>query len=169
MTRNCKSKCHPEGTRCHCGTAAGANLKDEALRLLEARREAFIRRGRRALLLAMLTGDGRASADDVSAAVELPADIDPRCLGSVPGRLAYDKIIRAAGFVRSTRPECHARWVQVWALADRAAAVRWLADNPDLPDPAHADQGEAVQAVLFPIQSTNDTGAAVAAAAPALE
>jgi hypothetical protein len=41
----------------------------------------------------------------------------------------------------STRPEAHARPVAVWALADRAAAVRWLAEHPlpTLPPPP-ADQ-----------------------------
>jgi hypothetical protein len=151
------------------GTAEGERRKADAHALLEARREVYVRRGRRALLLTMLAGDGRASADDVSAAAELPADLDPRCLGSVPGRLAYDRITRADGFTRSTRPECHARWIQVWALADRAAAERWLADHPDLPDPADEDQGEAAQGILFPLHPTNDTGAAVAAAAPVVE
>jgi hypothetical protein len=168
MTCNCKTKCKP----CRCGVAEGERLKAEKLAMLEARREIFIRRGRRALLATMLAGDGRATADD--ARVELPADIDPRCFGSVPGRLAYDKIIRAAGFVRSTRAQRHASYIQVWALADRAAAERWLADHPDLADldlldPADVDQGAAVQGVLFSVHSTNDTGAAVAAAAPVME
>ena len=62
-------------------------------------------------------------------AVELPPDFDPRCLGSVPGRLAYDRIIEPAGFSRSTRPETHCRWVRVWRLADRGAAERWLVER----------------------------------------
>ena len=127
----------------------GERRKADALALLAARWECFVRRGRRAMLAAMLAGDGTASADDVRAAVELPPGIDPRCFGSVAGRLAYDKIIRPAGFVRSTRPECHARWVQVWELADRQAAERWLATHPDLPDLADADQGDRRQGVLF--------------------
>jgi hypothetical protein len=130
------------------GRADGERAKASALALLEARREVFILRGRRALLTAMLTGDGTATADDVRAAVDLPADMDPRCLGTVPGRLGYDRIIRAAGFVRSGRPQRHASYIQRWALADRAAAEKWLRDHPDLPDPG--DQAAGAQGFLFP-------------------
>ena len=150
------------------GRAEGDRLKAAALALLEARREVYIRRGRRALLAAMLTGDGTATADDVRAAVDLPADMDPRCLGTVPGRLGYDKIIRPDGRTKTTRAAAHARWLERWALIDRAAAVRWLADHPDVPDPA-ADQGAGSQGFLFPIQPTNEPGATVAAAAPGME
>jgi hypothetical protein len=146
------------------GRADGERAKASALALLEARREVFILRGRRALLTAMLTGDGTATADDVRAAVDLPADMDPRCLGTVPGRLGYDRIIRAAGFVRSGRPQRHASYIQRWALADRAAALRWLADHSDMPDPG-ADQGDGHQRVLFDTQETaTPTGTAAGAA-----
>ena len=105
------------------------------------------------MLRVMLDGDGTATADNVRAAVELPAGMDPRCLGSVPGRLAYDHVIRAAGFVRSTRPVRHASWLQVWELRDRAAAECWLRDYPDLPDPADDDADEpTVQTSLFDTQ-----------------
>jgi hypothetical protein len=145
----------------------GQQQKAAAHALLEARREVFIRRGRRALLLTMLAGDGRATADDVQAAVELPPGIDPRCLGSVPGRLAYDRIIEPAGFIRSTRPETHSRWLQVWRLVDRQRAERWLADHPDLLDPGGDDGGCAVlQRGLFdlPLESTTPTRATAGAA-----
>ena len=158
MTCNCKSTCNP----CRCGTAEGERLKQDALRLLESRREAYVRRGRRALLTAMLDGAGIATADDVYAAVELSPGTDPRCLGSVPGTLAYLKIIRAVGFVRSTRRERHASWLQVWELADRPGAEGWLATHPDLPDP---DEGDKQQGVLFSTQETaTPTGAAAGAA-----
>ena len=139
---NCNSKIS--------GSAEGDRRKVEALAMLAARREVYIRRGRRALLDAMLAGNGTATADDVQAAVELPSGIDPRCLGSVPGRLAYDGLIEAAGFTRSTRPETHSRWVQVWRLADRAAAEQWLQERPDVPDLGADDAGAAiVQRPLF--------------------
>jgi hypothetical protein len=160
MKGKCKAKCSP----CRCGTAEGEWMKREALALLEARREAYVRRGRRALLRAMLGGDGRATADDVCIVVELAPGTDPRCLGSVPGVLAYQRIIRAADFIRSTRPERHASWLQVWTLVDRDAALRWLADHPDLPDPADADQAAGPQRVLFPIHTTNEPTPTVAAA-----
>jgi len=137
--------------------------KTDALALVEARREVFVRRGRRALLDALLRS-GTATADDVRT-VELPPGLDPRFLGAVPGRLAYDGIIAPAGFVRSTRPEGHARWIQIWELSDRAAALQWLTDHPDLPDPG--DDGEAAdprQAVLFGPQETEAPTGATAGA-----
>ena len=136
--------------------AEGQAAKDAALRLLEARREIFVLRGRRALLFTMLAGDGTATADDVRALVSLPPGIDPRCLGSVPGRLGYDKIIGPDEFVRCTRREGHARWLQRWRLIDREKARRWLADHPDRPDPADDNQGDDAQRVLFPTNPTNE-------------
>jgi hypothetical protein len=134
--------------RQHQDQTEGEAIKAQKLAALEARREVYVLRGRRALLRAMLDGDGTATADDVRATVDLPAGMDPRCLGTVPGRLGYDRIIRPAGRIRTRRPEAHARWIDRWALADQAAALRWLADHPDLPDPG-ADQGDGLQRVLF--------------------
>jgi len=115
--------------------AAAERAKAEALALLEARRDGYMVRGRRALLKAVLLA-GRATADDVRAAVELPPDLDPKLFGAVPGALARAGIIRAVGFVNSARAEGHARPVKVWELADYGAAYRWLAEHPDRPDPA---------------------------------
>jgi len=146
-------------------TTEGEAKKAEALALLEARREAFVRRGRRALLRALLDGDGTATADDVRDLVELPPGIDAKLFGTVPHRLAYDGIIRNAGRVKTTRAVAHGRWVELWQLADAAAAEHWLWEHPDLPDRADVDQGDAVQHVLFSIHETatptGDTAGAV--------
>lgn len=64
--------------------------------------------GRRAFLAALLA-KGEATADDVYAAVDLPAGVDPRCLGAVPGPLARAGIIRAAGFNSSRRGQNETR------------------------------------------------------------
>ncbi len=149
------------------GRGDGEAAKAAALALLEARREVYIRRGRRALLQAMLDGDGTASTDDVRAVVELPPGIDPKLFGTVAYRLVYDRVIRNAGRTKTTRAVAHGRWLELWELADRAAALRWLVDHPDLPDPA--DQAAGSQGFLFPIQPTNEPGAAGAAAAPGME
>jgi len=116
------------------GRREGERRKNAALDLLAARREVFVRRGQRAMLAVLLDGSPTATADDVRAAVELPADLDPRLLGAVPGSLCRAGIVRADGFVKSARPERHASYLQRWALADVAAAKQWLARNPDLPD-----------------------------------
>ncbi len=130
----------------HQGQTEGEGRKAIALELLEARREACVNRGRRALLRRLLM-DGTATADDVRAAVELPADLDPRCLGAVPGLLARLGIIRLDGYAKTARPERHASIIAVWRLTGepphyfggRNLALAWLAAHPDTPDPAPAE------------------------------
>jgi len=115
------------------GRTEGEARKQERHTLLRKRRAAYVRHGQRALL-ARLLAEGTATADDVYQSVELPPHIDPRCLGAVPGSLARAGIIRSLGYVKSSRPERHDSPIQVWALADQAEAVAWLAANPDHPE-----------------------------------
>lgn len=125
-----------------CGTcrncADGQARKLDAHALLEARREVYVLRGRRALLAALLDR-GEATADDVRDAVELPDEINPVCLGVVPGLLAHAGIIERVGFAESRRPDAHARPISVWRLANRDAALAWLTAHPDRPDPTTAE------------------------------
>lgn len=123
--------------------------KVAAHKLLEARRALHVLRGRRALL-GKLLADGTATADDVRAAVELPPDIDPKCLGAVPGALARAGIIRRVGFASTNRAAAHARPVSVWQLADRTAALTWLAEHPDRPDPSPDDDADDEPYLTFP-------------------
>jgi hypothetical protein len=116
------------------GRLEGERRKLAAHSLLEAIRELYIRRGRRSLLIRLLA-TGTATADDVRAAVELPPGLNPKLFGVVPGPLAEAHIIRSVGYLRSRRPAAHARDLRVWELADRSAALAWLANHPDLPDP----------------------------------
>ena len=121
---------------CQC-EHEGERRKRRKFSLLEARRNIYVNRGPRALLARLLSA-GTATADDVIAAVTLPPEIDPRCLGAVPGPLARAGIIRSDGFVKSARPERHDSYIQLWTLADRDEAHRWLAMHPDRPDPLPA-------------------------------
>jgi hypothetical protein len=129
------------------GKGEGARRKDAAHALLEARRDVLIRRARRALLQRLLDV-GIATADDVAERIG-PTDpsIDPRWLGTVPGPLAIARIIRRADYTKSTRPIRHASVIAVWELADRAAAIAWLARNPDFPD---AEDGDGVPCLATP-------------------
>ncbi len=147
------------------GRSASEMRRDAAHALLADRRAVYVRRGQRALLAALLA-TGTATADQVRDNVTLPADIDPVCLGAVPAALVRAEIIYRDGYAPTCRPTAHARPVSVWGLADRAAAERWLADHPDLPDPADDDLGDGKQqGVLFPIQETaTPTGDAAGAA-----
>ncbi len=126
------------------GQQKGERRKDAAHALLEARRHVCIRQARRALLCKLLTA-GKATADDVAESIGPGIDgIDPRWRGAVPKPLALAGIINDTGLaVKSSRPEAHARRLTVWELADRAAALAWLAHNPDLPDPDPDEDGDA--------------------------
>ncbi len=164
MRCNCKTKCNP----CRCGTVEGERLKADAFDLLAERRAVYIRRGQRALLAALQAMD-TATVDDVRDLVNVPQGIDPVCLGAVPGPLVRAGIIWRAGYTPTCRPTAHARPLSVWAVVDRDAAMQWLADHPNLPDPGDDGQEPGTQATLFPLNPANEPGAAVAAAAPGVE
>ena len=66
-------------------------------------------------------------------AVEVPAGINPKLYGAVPGPLARAGIIAADGFTKTSRPTAHARPITGWQLANRQKAERWLEVNSDLP------------------------------------
>jgi len=141
-------------------SSLGERRKLEAHALLASRREVYVLRGRRALLTVLLAR-GTATADDVRAAVELPGGLNPTAFGVVPGHLARAGIIKPAGFAKSRRPAAHGRHVQLWELADRGAALAWLAAHPEPggePEPAAAkattppagdDENGGVQGYLF--------------------
>ncbi len=164
MTCDCRVPCDV----CRCCSADGKRRKADALALLEARREVYVLRGRRALLQTLLAL-GSATADDVRELVDLPPGIDPKCFGTVPGPLARAGIIRADGFAKTCRPEGHARPVTIWTLIDRCKAERWLTAHRDQPDLGDDEQPPAVQSLLFPLSPTNEPGAAVATATPGRE
>lgn len=132
----------------------GERRKLDAHTTLEAQREVYVLRGRRALV-AVLLRYGTATADHVRDAVELPPQINPVCLGVVPGPLARAGIIEPDGFQKSRRREAHARPVSVWQLADRAAALAWLAAHPDRPDLTPDDAGPT----LFDFDQNDAPGA----------
>lgn len=133
--------------------ASGEARKQERHTMLRERRAVYVRRAQRALLARLLASE-TATADDVYQSVELPPSIDPRCLGAVPGSLARAGIIRSLGYAKSARPERHASPIQVWTLANRTAAVTWLAENPDYPDVLPSDE-----LPLFAAHEKRPTGA----------
>lgn len=114
--------------------AAGEGLRDAALLLLTATRPATIRRLQRAAVRLALEA-GAVTADDVRDAVPIPPGINPKVTGAAVYGLALAGILTGAHYVRSRRKPAHARTLRVWLLTDAAAAVRWLNDNPEYPDP----------------------------------
>jgi hypothetical protein len=123
--------------------AEGEARKRAAHQLLQATRETLVRRARR-LLLGRLLSHGVATIDFVRSTLPVPPGVNPKVFGSVPGPLALARIIRAAGSKKTGRVVGHARPVTVWELVDRAAAERWLIDNPEpfTPEPVADDQAD---------------------------
>src|SRR5258708_39247827 len=115
-------------------SSEGEARKRAAQQFLEVHRGRLILRGRRALL-AHLLAHQTATIDDVRRAVPVPAALNPKAFGAVPGPLAAANVIRATGFAKTGRPVGHARPVTVWELADPPAAPAWLIAHPDLPHP----------------------------------
>ncbi len=151
----------------HNGTK-GERPEADARGILEARRAVYIRRGRRALLRALLCIEA-ASADEVRDLVELPTDIAPECFGAVPGELVRAGIIRFGGYERTCRPAAHGRPVTRWVLADRVKALRWLAEHPDPLDAGDdARGGTGSQGLSFFVNS-NDPTSTVGTAGAGLE
>jgi hypothetical protein len=113
------------------GTRDGEQLKEAAFRLFERHRRALLRFARRTFIATLATR-GEATADDVAAAVTIPAGIDPRLLGCVPSDFARQGIVERIGFQKSRRRSRHASHLSVWRLANRAAAELWLRLNPPI-------------------------------------
>ena len=118
--------------------ASGEALRDAALRILRKHRAALVRRIQRAYVRHLLD-NGPDTSDAVRALVPIPAGIDPRVVGAAVRALsADDGLIYSTGRRRSLRPLAHARNLDLWAVRDRAAAERWLADHPEPTEPATA-------------------------------
>ena len=134
------------------GQNEGESRKDAAHHLLEAHRDVLIRRARRALLLRLLEV-GIATADDVAQRIG-PTDpsIDPRWLGTVP-----DRSQSPASYVEPTTRNRLDRFDMLPSsqsgIANRAAAMAWLARNPDLPE-AEDDDGAPCPATPKPPSPT---------------
>ena len=110
--------------------------RDKALDRLRAFRPVLVRQIQRAFICHLLA-NGPGTSGAVRAAVPIPARIDPRVTGAAVRALSADcGLIVATGRRKSTRPEAHARSLDVWALKDRSAAEAWLHSHPELSDQA---------------------------------
>lgn len=114
----------------------GEDRRDAALALLRWHRAVLVRRVQRAYLTHLFTA-GADTSDPVRDLVPLPPGIDPRLVGAAVRGLAELDLIRSVGRRRSTRPQAHARQLDVWAVSDRDAALAWLTCHPEMPDPEH--------------------------------
>lgn len=109
-------------------THAGETQRDAVLDAHERIRGELLTLARRRLLEHLLRSTV-ATMDDVAGELEIPPDIDARCLGAAGTGLARGGIIVATGFVRSARPSRNASPVQQWRLVSRELAEQWLSDH----------------------------------------
>ena len=109
----------------------GEERKLAAHVLLEVHREAYLRLARRTLL-EVLFEYGTASIDDVRDLVKVPATINPKFFGAVPGHFARLNIISSQSMVKTRRKVAHARHVTLWRLTDIGKAKEWLRTHPAL-------------------------------------
>jgi hypothetical protein len=123
-----------ETTLSAAGLAKGERRRDAAHALLLARRAALVRCVQRALLRHLLD-HGEDMIDPVRAAVPIPPGTDPRLVGAAVRDLALAGVIHSVGRRRSHRPEAHGRQVDLWAVADPAAAREWLRGHLEITNP----------------------------------
>lgn len=122
------------------GQAEGEARKRADFDRFRTRRLSFLRGCQRALLQNLLER-GEATIDDVRAVVPIPPNVNPKTIGATPTELAVAGIIAdSVRAEKSRRPEAHARKITVWQLIDRHAALAWLDEHPEIPDPG--DDGE---------------------------
>jgi hypothetical protein len=107
----------------------GESRKRKAMDNHEAHRAEIILQARRRFVSHALS-HGTVTTDDARDGLSIPEGVDPVCLGAVPGGLARKGIIRRTGYIRSKRPEAHARPLSVWQLQDAGKARAWLDANP---------------------------------------
>ncbi|MEW6251505.1 MAG: hypothetical protein AB1716_12715 [Planctomycetota bacterium] len=105
---------------------AGELEKLRAHSVLRARHAGDVAQAQ-AVLLRLLLANGRATVDELRAALGMGDGGRTRWLGAVAGELARAGIIRRAGWVATSRRVAHARPVSLWELADADAARAWLA------------------------------------------
>ena len=60
---------------------------------------------------------GTVTIEDVRDRMAIPAGVDARWLGSVPGILVRRGLLRRAGYVRAQRPAARGRLITLWELA----------------------------------------------------
>jgi hypothetical protein len=89
----------------------------------ESRAE-LVAAGQIALLEALLrSADGTATVDDATSDLSAKFERGGKWRGSIPSRLARNRIIERIGDCKSDRPSRHRSYVSVWRLVDRARAL----------------------------------------------
>jgi len=118
----------------------GERLRDRALGKLRAHRPSLTRRLMR-VFLEYLLDFGPSTSDALRLLVEIPAGIDPRCVGAAVRALHEADLITSVGREKTRRPVAHARVLELWAVRDEAAARLWLLANP-APELVSADSAD---------------------------
>ena len=103
----------------------GESIKGSALAAHEEKHGALLAELRTRLIRHLLK-NGEGTVEDARAGFELPRDVNPACLGAVPGPLSRAGLIARKAYKNATRTAAHARAVSIWVLGDRERAEHWL-------------------------------------------
>ena len=107
------------------GLDEGIRRRDMALTRLRERCTPIIRQLQIAAIRVALE-TGTVCADDVRALVDIPPGTSPKVVGAVFRELASGGLLSHIGSRPSERPIAHARTINVWRIADFAAASAFL-------------------------------------------
>ena len=102
----------------------GDAQKEAGMALSAESRAELVAEGQIALLEALLrSAEGTATVDDATSDLSTKFDRGGKWRGSIPSRLARNRIIERIGDCKSDRPSRHRSYVSVWRLVDRERAL----------------------------------------------
>ena len=128
----------------------GDARKQRGMTLSADRRAELVAAGQVALLRALLvSADATATVDNATADLSEKFANGGKWRGSIPSRLARQRIIERVGDMKSDRPSRHRGYVSLWRLRDIKQALteidrlsRWLDVLKENPQSAATDAGE---------------------------
>lgn len=97
------------------GIAKGRNMRDEALKMIETTRHAWLASARKEAIK-IARRRGRVTINDVRAKITLPEGLHHNSWGAV----LKCKELKAVGYDQAQHPAAHARVVRVYQLAEAA-------------------------------------------------
>ncbi len=103
---------------------------------------------------------GTVTADDVRREVIIPADIDPRIVGTAFLALMLDAWIVEIGDLHTGRPVAHSRKIRVWRLCGDPEKIAVRLAGPSTGLPTKKTQPGLFDELEDPLPSTNAMGTA---------
>lgn len=136
----------------------GEAKKETGMTLSAESRAELVAEGQIALLEALLrSADGTATVDDATSDLSEKFDRGGKWRGSIPSRLARQRIIERVGDCKSDRPSRHRGYVSVWRVINRDSAENEierlsaiLNAKKENPQSAATDGGQVVSIIHKP-------------------